>query len=67
MSDADIRHAQDALWASLRIVAEHGGAAALAGLLSGGYAPDPGERVGVIVSGANTTAVDFGRTAPTAG
>ncbi len=67
VSDADIRHAQDALWASLRIVAEPGGAAALAGLLSGGYAPDPGERVGVIISGANTTAVDFGRAASTSG
>jgi threonine dehydratase len=61
VSDADIRRAQDALWAALRIVAEPGGAAALAGLVSGGYVPEPGERVGVIISGANTTAVDFGR------
>jgi threonine dehydratase len=61
VSDADIRQAQEALWASLRIVAEPGGAAALAGLFAGGYVPGPGERVGVIVSGANTTAVDFGR------
>jgi threonine dehydratase len=61
VSDADIRRAQDTLWASLRIVAEPGGAAALAGLISGGYAPAPGERVGIVISGANTTAVDFGR------
>jgi threonine dehydratase len=61
VSDADIRRAQEALWAALRIVAEPGGAAALAGLVSGGYVPEPGERVGVIISGANTTAVDFGR------
>jgi threonine dehydratase len=61
VSDADIRRAQDALWAVLRIVAEPGGAAALAGLLSGGYRPAPDERVGVVVSGANTTAVDFAR------
>jgi threonine dehydratase len=45
----------------LRLVAEPGGAAALAGLISGGYVPARGERVGVIISGANTTAVDFGR------
>lgn len=59
VSDAALRHAQDVLWASLRVVAEPGGAAALAGLLSGAYAPAPGERVGVLVSGGNTTAVDF--------
>jgi len=35
-------------------------AAALAGLLGGGYRPRDGERVGVIISGGNTTAVDFG-------
>ena len=61
VSDAAIRTAQEALWQSLRIVAEPGGAAALSALLSGAYAPGPGERVGVVVSGGNTTAVDFGR------
>jgi threonine dehydratase len=61
VSDAAIRRAQEALWDSLRVVAEPGGAAALAGLLEGGHVPGAGERVGIIVSGANTTAVDFGR------
>jgi threonine dehydratase len=61
VTDAEIRRAQAALWASLRIVAEPGGAAALAPLLSGRYAPAPGERVGIIISGGNTTAVDFTR------
>ena len=61
VSDAAIRGAQDALWATLRVVAEPGGAAAFAALLSGAYVPAPGERVGVVVSGGNTTAVDFGR------
>ncbi len=56
VSDDAIRRAQDALWASLRVLAEPGGVAALAGLLSEGYAPAPGERVGVVVSGGNTTA-----------
>lgn len=60
VSDAAIRRAQEALWATLRIVAEPGGAAALAGLLAGAYRPRPGERVGVVISGGNTTAVDFG-------
>ena len=61
VSDAAIRQAQDALWTTLRVVAEPGGAAALSALLSGAYVPAPGERVGVVVSGGNTTAVDFGR------
>lgn len=61
VSDAAIRLGQDALWATLRVVAEPGGAAAFSALLSGAYVPAPGERVGVVVSGGNTTAVDFGR------
>jgi threonine dehydratase len=60
VNDADIRRAQETLWASVRVVAEPGGAAALAALLSGAYAPAAGERVCVLVSGGNTTAVDFG-------
>src|SRR5437868_3008481 len=61
VSDAAIRRAQEALWNSVRIVAEPGGAAAFAALLSGVYTPAPGERVGVIVCGGNSTAVDFTR------
>jgi threonine dehydratase len=60
VSDADILQAQAALWNSARIVVEPGGAAAFAALLSGKYAPAPGERVMVLVCGANTTAVKFG-------
>jgi threonine dehydratase len=59
--DEAIRHAQATLWQVARIVAEPGGAAALAALLAGLYRPRPGERVGVLVSGGNTTAVDFNR------
>ena len=59
--DDAIRAAQAALWANLRVVSEPGGAAALAALLCGAYVPAPGERVGVVVCGANTTAVDFTR------
>lgn len=59
VSDDAIRAAQRQLWDSVRIVAEPGGSAAFAALLSGAYVPRPGERVGVVVSGGNTTAVDF--------
>ena len=61
VSDAAIRLAQDALWDTLRVVSEPGGGAAFSALSSGAYAPEPGERVGVVISGGNTTAVDFGR------
>jgi len=58
--DAAIRQAQEILWRVLRIVTEPGGAAAFAALLSGRYVPQPEERVGLLVCGANTSAVDFG-------
>jgi len=59
VTDEAIRRAQRALWEGLRIVAEPGGSAAFAALLSRTYQPAAGERVGVVISGANTTAVDF--------
>ena len=61
ISDDDIRRAQQTLWRVLRVVAEPGGSAAFAALLNGRYRPESGERVGVVVSGGNTVAVDFGR------
>jgi threonine dehydratase len=57
--DEAIEAAQQALWEVLRVVAEPGGAAALSALLAGRYVPQPGERVGVLVCGGNTTAVKF--------
>jgi threonine dehydratase len=60
VSDAEIRDAQQRLWSALRVVAEPGGAAALAALTSRRYRPAPGERIAVVLCGANTTAVDFG-------
>jgi len=53
VSDEEIIAAQKALWETMRIMAEPGGATAFAGLLSGRYKPEPGERVGVIVCGGN--------------
>jgi threonine dehydratase len=57
--DDEIVQAQEALWSVLRIVTEPGGAAAFAALLSRRYQPAPGERVGVLLCGGNTTAVNF--------
>jgi threonine dehydratase len=59
--DEAIREAQQMLWDTARVAAEPGGAAALAALTTRKYAPAAGERVGVLVCGGNTTAVDFGR------
>lgn len=59
VSDESIQEAQQILWKSLRIATEPGGAAACAALFSARYQPSAGERVGVILCGGNTTAVDF--------
>jgi threonine dehydratase len=59
VSDDAIRQAQAALWSTLRVVAEPGGAAAFAALLSGRYRPAADERIAVLICGANTTAVNF--------
>jgi threonine dehydratase len=59
--DDAIRKAQLVLWDRLRIAAEPGGAAVLAALLTGAYAAERSERVGILVCGGNTTAVDFNR------
>src|SRR5215472_3683735 len=59
VSDESIAKAQEELWSTLRIAAEPGGAAAFAALLSRQYVPKPAERVGIVVCGGNTTAVDF--------
>jgi threonine dehydratase len=59
VSDDDIRRAQTALWRVLRIVAEPGASVPLAALLAGAYRPAPDERVGVVISGGNTT-ITFG-------
>jgi threonine dehydratase len=60
VTDDALREAQRRLWDRLRVVAEPAGAAPAAALLSGAYVPRAGERVGVVISGGNTTAVDFG-------
>ena len=51
--DKAIRAAQLRLWDACRVIAEPGGAAAFAAVLSGAYQPAAGERVGVLVCGGN--------------
>ena len=53
VTDAAITEAQLVLWRSLRQLVEPAGAAALAALMSGAYVPKPGERVALLVCGAN--------------
>ncbi|BAS11001.1 phenylserine dehydratase [Arthrobacter sp. Hiyo4] len=54
VSDEDIVAARSLLWDQYRIIVEHGAATAFAALLSGAYVPVDGERVAVILCGANT-------------
>jgi len=59
VTDDAIREAQRLLWKTLRVVAEPGGAAAMAALLSGAWKAQAKQTIGVLLCGANTTAVDF--------
>ncbi|WP_194814996.1 threonine/serine dehydratase [Nocardia sp. XZ_19_385] len=54
VTDDEIVAARRMLWADRRIAVEHGAAAALAAITSGRYRPDAGERVCVVLCGANT-------------
>lgn len=54
VDDDAIEAARAALWREFRMAVEHGAAAAYAGLLDNAYRPAPGERVAVVVCGANT-------------
>jgi threonine dehydratase len=53
VKDDAIREAQKAIWEDVHVIAEPGGAAAFAALRSGAYQPESGERVCVLVCGAN--------------
>lgn len=55
VDDDAIARAQARLWQVARVVAEPGGAATMAALMSGAYVPERNERVAVIVCGSNTT------------
>jgi threonine dehydratase len=62
--DADVAAAQGWLWDKARVVAEPGGATAVAAMLSGVYRAEPGERVGVIICGANVDLDGFAAATP---
>ncbi|MEV4275815.1 serine/threonine dehydratase [Actinoplanes xinjiangensis] len=59
VEDGAIVEARRRLWDEHRLVVEHGTAAAHAALLSGAYRPEPGERVVVLLCGANTDPADL--------
>ncbi len=59
VTDQAIADARQALWDHRRVVVEPGGAAALAALTSGIYQPRPGEKVAVVLCGANTDPSDL--------
>ena len=59
VDDDAIRAAQARLWRVARVVAEPAAAVGVAALVTGAYHPEAGERVAVVISGANTTAVTF--------
>jgi threonine dehydratase len=54
VTDAQIAATQRLLWEQIRVIAEPGGATALAALISGRFVPPSGARVGVVVCGGNT-------------
>jgi threonine dehydratase len=60
VDDDAIIDARRRLWDDYRIAVEHGTAASYAALTSGVYRPTPGERVVVLLCGANTDPSDLG-------
>ncbi|MDY7088288.1 MAG: threonine/serine dehydratase [Actinomycetota bacterium] len=59
VDDQAIVDARRRLWDDYRLAVEHGTAAAYAALTSGAYVPAPGERVVVLLCGANTNPADL--------
>ncbi|MEV4637425.1 serine/threonine dehydratase [Actinoplanes sp. NPDC049548] len=59
VDDQAIVEARRRLWDDYRLAVEHGTAAAQAALDSGAYVPAPGERVIVLLCGANTDPADL--------
>ncbi len=57
--DHAITDARQALWDHRRLAIEHGTAAAVAALRSGAYTPLPGEKIAVVLCGANTDPTDL--------
>jgi threonine dehydratase len=64
VDDADVVAARRLLWERYRLVVEHGAACAVAALVAGAYVPDGGERVAVVLCGANTAPEDLAPEGP---
>jgi len=60
VDDRSILAAQRALWQAFRIAAEPAASVGIAALLAGAYKPMPGERVTVVISGANMSPSQLG-------
>ena len=60
VGDTAILAAQQALWQAARIAAEPAASVGIAALLTGAYKPAPGERVAVVISGANMAPAQLG-------
>jgi threonine dehydratase len=60
VDDTSILAAQQALWRALRVAAEPAASVGIAALLAGAYKPAPGERVAVVISGANMAPSQLG-------
>ena len=60
VSDTAILAAQRALWQAARIAAEPAASVGIAALLGAAYKPAPGERVAVVISGANMDPAQLG-------
>lgn len=60
VTDERVVDARRLIWDRYRMVVEHGTAAAAAALTCGAYRPAPGERLVVLLCGANTNPADLG-------
>jgi threonine dehydratase len=61
VDDASILAAQRALWQAARVAAEPAASVGIAAMLTGAYKAAPGERVAVVISGANMAPAQLGR------
>ena len=59
VTDEAIIAARQLLWDQRRVVIEHGAATALAALTTGAYRPSAGERLAIVICGANTDPSDL--------
>ena len=62
VEDKDIMLAQSLLWSEFQIIAEPGGATALAALISDKYTADSAERIGVLICGGNAKLESIAKT-----